>query len=287
MAKLTKEQERLHREASRLVKLKRDLTEEERETVLNHWQESSTTSNSLDGAFFTPEDLALELRLEVAGRRIIDLCAGIGRLAWALRDKWSREWEKLPPRELVCVEKNPAYVEVGRKAVPEARWICADIFNLDPATLGRFDYAVSNPPFGRVNRTGNGPRYRGPNFEFHAIDVASTLARKGVFLVLQTSAPFKIAHASRGHEEQHSAAYERFHRETGFTMSSRVGIDTSAFEDQWRGVSPRTEVVYIDFEDAEEGLLPVPAPRSVLTPPPFVAPEPTKTKYEYEEAALF
>ncbi|MET8810299.1 methyltransferase [Streptomyces sp. NPDC004546] len=285
MAKLTKEQERLHREASRLVKLDRELTEEERETVLTHWQESSTTSNSLDGAFFTPEDLALELRLEVCGQRIIDLCAGIGRLAWALRDEWSRGWEKLPPRELVCVEKNPRYVEVGRKVVPEARWICADIFTLDPATLGRFDYAVANPPFGRVERTGNGPRYRGPNFEFHAIDVASTVARKGVFIVPQMSSPFK-ASGVPCYEEQHSTAYERFHRETGFTLCSRVGIDTSAYADGWRGVSPRTEVVFADFEDAEEGLLPVPAPRSVSTPRAAV-PKPTAATYEYVEAALF
>ncbi|RPK28812.1 hypothetical protein EES39_41070 [Streptomyces sp. ADI92-24] len=285
MAKLTKEQERLHREASRLVKLSRDLTEEERETVLDHWQESSTTSNSLDGAFFTPEGLALDLRLEVNGQRVIDLCAGIGRLAWAVQDKWHQRFEGRPPRELVCVEKNPAYVEVGRKVVPEARWICADVFTLDPATLGRFDYAVANPPFGRVERTGNGPRYRGPNFEFHAIDIASTLARKGVFVVPQMSAPFRISDVP-SYEEQHSTAYERFHRETGFTLSSRVGIDTSAYADEWRGVSPRTEVVFADFEDAEEDLLPVPAPRSVSTPRAAV-PKPTAATYEYVEAALF
>ncbi|MEU2159473.1 MULTISPECIES: methyltransferase [Streptomyces] len=287
MAKLTKEQERLHREASRLVKLNRDLTEEERETVLDHWQESSTTSNSLDGAFFTPEDLALDLRLEVNGERVIDLCAGIGRLAWAVQDKWHRRFEGRPPREVVCVEKNPAYVEVGRKVVPEAHWICADVFTLDPKTLGRFDYAVANPPFGRVERSGNGPRYRGPNFEFHVMDIASTLARKGVFLVPQMSAPFKIA-GVHSYEEQRSTAYERFHRETGITLCSRVGIDTSAYEDGWRGVSPRTEVVFADFEDAEEGLLPVPAPRFVSTPRAAVpVPKPTATTYEYEEAALF
>ncbi|MEV0876202.1 methyltransferase [Streptomyces sp. NPDC049950] len=285
MAKLTKEQERLHREASRLVKLTRDLTEEERETVLDHWQESSTTSNSLDGAFFTPEDLALDLRLEVNGERVIDLCAGIGRLAWAVQDKWHRRFEGRPPREVVCVEKNPAYVEVGRKVVPEARWICADIFTMDRAALGRFDYAVANPPFGRVERTGNGPRYRGPNFEFHAIDIASTLARKGVFIVPQMSAPFRIAGVP-SYEEQRSTVYERFHRETGFTLSSRVGIDTSAYADGWRGVSPRTEVVFADFEDAEEGLLPFPATRSVSTPRTTV-PKPMAATYEYVEAALF
>ncbi|BFO23058.1 hypothetical protein SHKM778_94460 (plasmid) [Streptomyces sp. KM77-8] len=88
-----------------------------------------------------------------------------------------------------------------------------------------------------------------------------------MFLVPQMSAPFKIA-GVHSYEEQRSTAYERFHRETGFTLCSRVGIDTSAYEDGWRGVSPRAEVVFADFEDAEEGLLPVPAPRFVSTPEP-------------------
>ncbi|MFF4361007.1 hypothetical protein [Streptomyces sp. NPDC001604] len=33
----------------------------------------------------------------VPGDRIIDLCAGIGRLAWHARDSWNRRWVRLPP----------------------------------------------------------------------------------------------------------------------------------------------------------------------------------------------
>ena len=82
MAKLTREQERLHAEACRLINLSRDLTEDEREFVLNHWLESSTTSSASDRAHFTPAGLARDMSLEVGGDRIIDLCASFAR-KWA------------------------------------------------------------------------------------------------------------------------------------------------------------------------------------------------------------
>jgi hypothetical protein len=118
--KLTKRQAQQHAEAVRLVALDRDLTEDEKEFVLDHWQEAATARNALDGAFFTPAGLGIDLAIEVNGDRIIDLCAGIGRLAWSCRDR-ARRANNEAARELVCVERNPAYVAVGRKVVPEAR----------------------------------------------------------------------------------------------------------------------------------------------------------------------
>jgi hypothetical protein len=52
--------------------------------------------------------------------------------------------------ELTCVEINPRYFEVGRKLLPEARWINADVFDWRTLDLGRYDVAIANPPFGRV-----------------------------------------------------------------------------------------------------------------------------------------
>ncbi|MCY0946248.1 methyltransferase [Streptomyces antarcticus] len=256
---LTREEQALHREARELVKLRRPLTETERDIVLGNWQESSTATNALDGAHFTPTRLAWDMRLEVGGRRVIDLCAGIGRLADAARDKWVRQWDGAEPREIVCVERNPEYVAVGMRVLPDVRWVCADILTMDPKALGLngFDYAVANPPYGpRVQRAGSGPRYRGSRFEFHAIDVASTVARAGVFLIPQASAPFEYSGA-RYYQERHSGEYARFHRETGLTLTAGIGIDTSAYQDEWRGVSPRVEVVRADFEDMGTARSPV------------------------------
>jgi N-acetyl-anhydromuramyl-L-alanine amidase AmpD len=104
--KLSKEQTKRHHRACQLVDSDQELTQEEREFVLDHFHESANTGRTLDGAFFTPAELAGELHLVIPGDRIIDLCAGIGRLAWHARDLVTRHFERLPPREIVCVEKT-------------------------------------------------------------------------------------------------------------------------------------------------------------------------------------
>jgi hypothetical protein len=193
MGKLTKQQAKQHLRACELVALQRPLDEEEQMFVLEHWRESSTAVSSLEGAFFTPLDLARDFALQVWRRRIIDLCAGTGRLSWACRSRFVHDWERPPTPEFVCVEKNPAYVAVGRRVLPEATWICADICDLAHMDLGAFGTAIANPPFGRMRRNSDGPRYRGPLFEYHVIDLAADLARRGVFLVPQSSAPFRCS----------------------------------------------------------------------------------------------
>ncbi|MEU6719794.1 hypothetical protein ABZ897_50780 [Nonomuraea sp. NPDC046802] len=47
----------------------------------------------------------------------------------------------------MCVEKNPHYVAVGQRLLPEATWICGDVFDVLSMGLGRFDTALANPPF--------------------------------------------------------------------------------------------------------------------------------------------
>lgn len=157
MAKPSKEHARLHTEACALAHLDRALTSDEQEFVLRHWQESqnSTAVTTLAGAFFTPLDLAQDFALHATGaRRVIDLGAGIGALAWAARRKIVAGFVAPPPVEIVCVERNPEYVAVGRRVLPEALWVCADVFELPTEFRHTFDLAISNPPFGHTPRSG-------------------------------------------------------------------------------------------------------------------------------------
>lgn len=116
MAKLTKAQRKAHAEACKI--LQDALSIDEKIFVLENWHEGAEHMNGAIGAHFTPSGLARDFAIDAGGgRRVIDLCAGIGGLGF---------WLDLDGRagEMVCVEVNPAYVEVGRKILPQAQWIC-------------------------------------------------------------------------------------------------------------------------------------------------------------------
>ncbi|MFD5419443.1 methyltransferase [Streptomyces sp. NPDC127069] len=260
MARLSKEAAKAHEKATALVALDRDLTETEKDFVLDNWQEAASATHNLAGAFFTPEELARDLSIEVHGDRIIDLCAGIGRLAYSCRDHWGRRWNNQRPREIVCVEQNPDYVAVGRKILPEATWICADVLTVPTLGLGRFDTAISNPPFGAIRRSGNAGAYTGPKFEYHVIAIASQIAEFGAFIIPQRSAPFRYS-GEHYYREERDRDCSRFIEQTGIAMGPGAGFDTAIYRDRWRGVSPRVEVVCCDFEETAPAAVPQPVPR--------------------------
>lgn len=264
MARLTKDQAARHREALALVNLERTLTWPERQFVLDNLQEAETPTHGLDGAYFTPAGLARDLCAHVNGfnrdGRVIDLCAGIGRLAFHCDLNHRAGWGT--PLDLVCVERNPDYVKAGRKILPDATWIEGDIFDLpgmDPS--GRFDFAISNPPFGRTDRAGlKAPRYRGGRFEYHVIDIAAGLANYGVFIVPQNSAPFRYSGEPRYREERDDEC-RRFETVTGITLEPNAGVDTTYYRHHWRGVTPKVEIVQADFTETRP-----PAPRRPAEP---------------------
>lgn len=240
MSRLTKRQAQRHAAAVALLQ-KDTLTFDERWQVFEGWQESATHINTVAGAFFTPIGLARDFSIEVSGKRVIDLCAGIGVLAF---QAYHRDPFGSPP-EVVCVERNPDYIAVGRKLLPEAMWIEADAFDL-PRDLGRFDCAISNPPFGATRRTGSGPTYTGKAFEYHVIDVAAELADYGVFIIPQESAPFRYSGHPR-FEARETDAYRRFAEQTGLALEPNCGIDCSGYLTDWHGVAPSVEIVVADF----------------------------------------
>ncbi len=250
MSKLTKQAEADHREACRLVDLRRELSEEEKDFVRTHWQESAQrTSQCRDRAFFTPPELASAFTMYVIGSRVIDLGAGIGALAFAChRALWfAHRFEGLPPPDIVCVERNPEYVRVGLRVLPEAVWICEDLLRVPRMRLRAFDTAIANPPYGPVPRSVNAPGYRGPRFEYHTIAVAAQVADRGVFLIPQQSAPFTYSGRSHMRFGTGDAEYTRFSASTGIRLQPTCGVDSAHYARQWRHQPPRTELVLTDF----------------------------------------
>ncbi|WP_262267307.1 MULTISPECIES: methyltransferase [Microvirga] len=244
MPKLSKEEAARHQEAERLLE-KDILTVAEREFVLEHWHEGARHLNSVAGAFFTPLELARDFAVEVTGRKIIDLCAGIGRLSYVIKAAADISRQ---PLDLTCIEINKDYVEVGRKILPEARWIHADVLDLSKLDLGTFDCAIGNPPFGAIRTDTKAPRYKGSHFEYAVIDLASDMADYGVFIVPQGSAPFQMS-GTQTFRHATSQKYEAFVKSTGISLQPNCGLDTSGYDHLWRGTSPRTEIVCADFKE--------------------------------------
>lgn len=254
MAKLTKAQAKAHQQACDLL-AKDVLSEGEKMFVLENWQESAKHINTIAGAFFTPWGLARDLSIEISGSRIIDLCAGIGSLAFFAEGR--RE-----TTEIVCVELNPEYAEVGRKILPSARWVVGSVFELPP-DIGHFDCAIGNPPFGATPRDAKGPRYTGREFELHVIDVASSVADYGVFIVPQITAPFRYSGCPNGGWKQTikngigsgyydcpTDLHDKLFAQTGIRLQANCGLDTDAYRNDWHGVSVATEIVTSDFIEA-------------------------------------
>lgn len=244
--KLSKRAAKLHREAVALARSGRRLTVDEREVVLDNFHEGAEHMNGLAGAFFTPSGLARDFALEVPSRgRILDLCAGIGALSY-----WC-EGGRDEGRSFVCVEMNPAYVEVGRAVMPDATWVQASAFDVEAYRhLGPFDCVISNPPFGQIPAEGFEGRYTGGLFEYRVIELASTLAPYGAFIVPQMSAPFRYSGRQRFEKAEDERA-RRFREQTGIVMEPNCGIDTACYRDAWRGVAPICEIVCCEFDRRE------------------------------------
>lgn len=242
MARLSKVDAKRHKEACDLVALDRDLTLDEREFVINNWQESATNINSAAAAFFTPLELAFHLAIETnVCRTFIDLCAGIGALSFAC---WHANRSTI--ERMVCVEINPEYAAVGRKVMPEAEWIVASVDALPD--LGRFEMAFSNPPFGKVVRIA-GPRYSG-EADLAVIDIASGIADYGTFIIPQMSAPFEYS-GRQSMKFRETERSRKFLEQTGIELHAGCGVDCDYFRDQWRGVAPKVEIVCADFEEVQ------------------------------------
>jgi hypothetical protein len=246
VAKLTKPQIKAHKEAEALIACERPLTDDEKEFVLDNWQESANHINSAAGAFFTPRSLAGDFAIEVDGSSLkagtlIDLCAGIGSLTYAVAHRFSR---------IVCVEINAEYARIGKRIVPEAEWLVCSAFDPRVLQLGRFAWAISNPPFGKIKAADYEGPYTGSEFEYRVIEVASRIADYGAFILPQMSAPFRLS-GQQCFTEDESDKARKFRQQTGIILEPGCGVDTSIYRNEWRGVAPACEIVVCEFERPE------------------------------------
>jgi len=224
--KLTKAHLKLHDEA--LERLTQPvLTDEDKEFVLENFHPGATNNITKGAIHFTPLELAKTVACFSGTGRVLDACAGIGSLAYM-----HRGWH--PDAELVCIEQNAEFVEVGKKIVPDATWICGDIFDILP-TLPRFDHAISNPPYGRIS-TVDGVAH------FAIMELLLRHCRQGAIVIIPDQ---DHSRADSGRHEQPSEHYRRF-----MTKYPEAILDPTSSDpwNQWKetGVTARVCDLSID-----------------------------------------
>lgn len=237
MAKLTKQQSKLHQQTLDLIHSDSILNFEQKEFILQNYYGDGIGST---GAFFTPEMLAWDFTIDSYSQgNVIELCAGIGRLSFCMQTRCK-------PKSITCVELNPDYVMVGKRVLPEANWICMDA--LQYASNTRYDIVYGNPTFGKISTSQSVTgRYRGSEFEYKIIEHGSTLSDYGVWIVPQGSAGFLYS-GRRYYERHESAKYQKFTKETGLVFEAGCGIDTSIYRDEWHNTNVLCEVITVEYQ---------------------------------------
>ena len=249
MSKLSKQQVKQHNAACTILE-KDILSYDDKIFVLENWNEGATQMNGQAGAFFTPIQLARDFQICVNyPRKVIDLCAGIGMLGYYVNRINEFNDKKL---DLTCVELNKSYIEVGKKILPNATWIEGSVLDMDLIlSLGHFDQSISNPPFGNI-KTGSCDekkylKYTGSSFELKVVEIASMISNYGTFILPQNSTPFRYSGVKTELREESTEALKKFIKQTGIEFEMNMGIDTSVYLNDWKGVTPMCEIVLFDF----------------------------------------
>lgn len=249
MAKLTKAETKKHNQILDLIHSDRALLYDEKLFILENFHEGSNTNNAELGAFFTPLGLAWDFAIDASSSgSVVDLCAGIGGLSFCV-------FHRNKPREMLCIEFNKSYYELGRRVLPEATWIHGDALTTPVDKM--YDLAISNPPFGKIKTSDwKGTKYKGAEFEYKIMERALEIAEYGVFIVPQSSANFKYS-KNRYFEWVQSDKCKKFLTDTGFDMQPGCGVDTGYYLDDWNGVKPLCEIVEVyrhpyDYTEPEE-----------------------------------
>lgn len=232
-----------HYRAMDLIHSDKELSFDEKLYILQYFREDMNTAYTKIGAFFTPMDMAIEFAMCVASKSAIELCAGIGVLSFFT-------YHHNHCKNLTCVEYNREYVEVGKRVLPEANWICGSILDQElMLSLGRFTTAFGNPPFG-VIKTGlpekNWLSYTGNEFEYKAIVVGSHIAQCGMFILPQMSAGFKQSGTNQ-FEHNHTVKYNKFVSESELELYCALATDLSIYKNDWKNTKIICEFVSVEY----------------------------------------
>lgn len=234
-----------------LVNLERKLTDDEVEFVFQNFHPGAEHNVGKDGAFFTPLDLACDAALfayptgDPGGLRYLDACAGIGALSYALRAMDSLE-RKIT--EIVAIEANPRFVEVGKRLLPQVTWINGSIFDVALLQgLGWFDIAISNPPYGNLKSTQGQMKWLTVQQPAHlaVAEVLSRLCKRGAVMII----PATDHNMEDNRAASPSMNYQNFRRSLPAMDLVPVSVDCSIYK--FKAATPKVAVVDLSTDPGD------------------------------------
>lgn len=247
--KLTRVQTAYHGEACSLLSLQRTLTDYEVDFCYRNWLPSATNNIAVSKAFFTPMDLASQLHLWLPtdsreNVRIVDLAAGIGMLTHSYREA-SLDRNKI---ESVCIELCQEFIDVGKRLLPDVRWVHGSIFDKEVwQDLGFFDASVLNPPFGSYSIDCDWINYKKGRVELKAVEVAYRFSRNGVAILPPSSAKWICSDGNK----RAVGNYDKFRKYNPHIEFTGSSIDVNQFE-SFTHTKIKCEIVPFGDDDDNE-----------------------------------
>jgi len=221
------------------------------EKIYENFHPSLIDNQTENGAFYSPYGLAQDVAVfSNRSGHIIDVCAGIGMLAYRLKEMDTYNQQI---KSITCIELNEKAVEIGKKLLPEANWICGNVFDeklwndlVKDLPNKRFDFMVSNPPFGKdMNKRKADWLKMTTERDLMVLELCLKYAKGGYFIMPKGSSSFNYS-GERYFKEDPTRWSRKFQRFMNLTKGhytfnlSCDGIDSSIYSDEWKGLNSMT-----------------------------------------------
>lgn len=266
MARITKEKSKLHDQAMDLIfGTDRNLKWDELWFCFNNYNPMAEHNVSKGAIFFTPEGICEQFATAVGGvgGKLIDLCAGIGKLsAYVMAHNgvgWygSRTMQFHGDLESVtCVENNPEFVKVGKRLLPQADWVEGSVFDAElMASLGEFNVAISNPPYGNIPsvKQANWTRTTG-GAEWRVMEVACRMCwNGGKMIVPKIVSDYDLEKREYRKEKEGDKYIRKAWEHVGNIALNPWAVDLREYQRDWEGmtVAPDLYIVDVGLDDID------------------------------------
>lgn len=214
------------------------LSYKETELFYTEFNEGFIEDVTQHSAYFTPLEMAYDFALMSvpSSNVIVDMCAGIGVLTWC---KHVRETYEEDKSVFVCIERNPKYIEIGKKLCPFAHWYEGDMFDLElwnriEKEHGSIGCIMSNPPFGSVTKSDKDRswlKYTGKDLDIAAIEIGLTKARHCAFILPQNSCTFQCSGKQFGYGTRENRKIMKLEKDLGYEIYMQWdSVDTTVYD---------------------------------------------------------